>query len=441
MNYMKKKREDSIKIMVRDTALAAAVMAVMTSMSAISTHAETVGTPAETSDTLAETTGAFEFADVFTERDLAQTADLTDAASLIIKDGEDTTVSEAGVYVITGDAQNAAVIVDAPDDAKVQLVLDGLSLSNEDRPCIYVKNADKVFVTMADSANTLTVSGAFSADGETNTDAVIFSRDDLILNGTGNLTVSSTENGISSKDDLKITGGAITISCAKDGLEANESIAVADGTVTITAGDDGLQAGDEDSSNSGNIYIADGALTVTAADDAVRGNAVIQIDNGSLQLAGRECIEATWIRINGGTIGISASDDGINATAKSDICTPRLDISDGDITIVMEAGDTDAVDVNGDLSISGGTLNITAQSPFDCDGQIAHTGGTLIINGEETTEIANQMMGGRGGMGGFGGMGGQGKMGGQPGIQNGMRPGGEFGAQAGHPGRGVTETN
>ncbi len=67
----------------------------------------------------------------------------------------------------------------------------------------------------------------------------------------------------------------------------------------------------------------------------------------------------------------------------------------------MGAGDTDAVDSNGDLIITGGTINITAQSAFDYDGNLTHTGGTIIVNGKETNTITSQMMGGQ--MGGFGG--------------------------------------
>lgn len=68
-------------------------------------------------------------------------------------------------------------------------MLENANITNADSPCIYVKNADKVFVTTASgSENTLTVSGSFTADGDTNTDAVIFSKDDIVLNGE----VSST---------------------------------------------------------------------------------------------------------------------------------------------------------------------------------------------------------------------------------------------------------
>ena len=90
----------------------------------------------------------------------------------------------------------------------------------------------------------------------------------------------------------------------------------------------------------------------------------------------------------------------------------------------MGAGDTDAIDSNGDLYINGGTLNITAQSAFDYDGNAIKNGGTIIVNGTETDTISNQFGGGMGGgpQGGMGGHGGgpQGGMGGGP--QGGGRP-------------------
>ena len=247
------------------------------------------------------------------------------------------------------------------------------------------------------------MTGTFTADGDTNTDAVIFSKDDLVLNGTGTLTIQSSNNGITSKDDLKITGGTINITCTADAIEANDSIRIADGTINIKTNKDALHAENDEDDTVGFVYICGGTLNVESEDDAVHATTVIQIDDGELNLVAHEGLEATWIQINGGTVNIEASDDGINAAYKSAKITPAAEFNGGTVTIVMGSGDTDAVDSNANLLITGGTLNITAQSPFDYDGTAQKTGGTLIVNGTETDTISNQMMGGKGGMGGRGG--------------------------------------
>lgn len=347
--------------------------------------------------------GALETGDMFTSRDLEQEADLSDAQKLTITDGQNIEITTEGVYVISGTAANASIIVNAGSEDKVQIVLDGVSITNDSTPCIYVKSADKVFVTTTGTENTLAVTGTFTADGDTNTDAVIFSKDDLVLNGTGTLTIQSTDNGITSKDDLKITGGTINISCTADALEANDSIRIAGGTINIKTNKDALHAENDDDDTVGFVYICGGTLNVQSDDDAVHATTIIQIDDGELNLSAHEGLEATWIQINGGTINIEASDDAINASYKSAKIAPVAEFNGGYVTIVMGSGDTDAVDSNGNLVITGGTLDITAQSPFDYDGTCEKTGGTLIVNGTETDTITNQMMGGRGGKGGMGG--------------------------------------
>ena len=370
---------------------------------------EVTTTSSTTKTTTTTTNGIMNADDEFSSRDMEQTADLSDATYLTLESGEDITITAAGVYVISGSAKESTIIVEAGDEDKVQLVLDGVTITNTSTPCIYVKNADKVFVTTTDSTNKLTVSGTFAADGDTNTDAVIFSKDDLVLNGVGTLTISSTDNGITSKDDLKITGGTISISCTSDAIEANDSIRIAGGDITIKSKKDGLHAEYDEDDSVGYIYICGGTLNITASDDAIHATTIVQIDDGTLNLSAREGIEGTYVQINGGTITISASDDGINAGQKSKSYTATIEITGGYITIKMGSGDTDAVDSNGNLYVNGGTLDITANSPFDYDGTAKYTGGTIIVNGQTVNTITNQMMGGAGGFGnqgGFGGFGG-----------------------------------
>ena len=362
--------------------------------------------------------GVIDTADLFTSRDLKQEADTSGAQTLTVTDGQDITVTEEGVYVVSGTASDMSIIVEAADDAKVQLVLNGVSITNSSAPAIYVKNADKVFVTTASGTdNTLTVSGTFTADGDTNTDAVIYSKDDLVLNGTGTLNITSTDNGISGKDDIKITGGTININCTSDGIEANESIAMSDGSITVSTVKDGFHCENDEDDTTGFIYIGGGSVNIDAGSDGIQATTVLQIDNGAVTANASEGLEATYVQINGGTFNINASDDGINASNKSSAYRATAEFNGGEINIDMGQGDTDAIDANGNLFINGGTFNINAQSPFDYDEQCEYNGGTIYVNGELTTEITNQMMGG--GMGGRGGMGNPGDMGGDMGGMGG----------------------
>ena len=343
--------------------------------------------------------GALDTSDLFTKRDLTQTADLTEAVYFSLSSGEDISITSAGVYVISGSAEDVTITVDATDEDKVQIVLNGAEINNEDFPCIYVKNADKVFVTtVKGTVNSLTVSGTFTADGSTNTDAVIFSKDDLVLNGLGTLKVSSSDNGISCKDDLKVTGGTLVITAADCGLEANDSVSIADGNITVTAKSDAIHCENDDDYSVGSVYICGGTLKLTAGDDGIHATTVFQIDGGDVTVAAAEGIEATWVQINGGNIEVTATDDGVNAAKKSTAYTVLFEMNGGTLKISMGQGDTDAIDSNGNIAVNGGTINITGQSSFDYDGTAKYSGGTIIVNGQTVNSITNQMMGGMGGI-------------------------------------------
>lgn len=333
--------------------------------------------------------------DQFSNRDLEQTADLTGATTINLTSGKDITLSAEGVYLVKGNATNSSIIVAAPEDAKVQIVLDGVTITNDTTPAIYVKTADKVFVTTTSTTSVLTVNGTFTADGETNVDAVIFSKSDLTLNGTGTLkVVSKNGNTITSKDDLKVTGGTYDLTALGHGLEANDSIRIYDGAFTMNVQKDALHSENDEDRTKGYIYINEGTFNITAADDAIHSNTIVQIDGGTINIkTASEGIEASFVQINGGRITIYATDDGINAANKSDN-EVRIEVNGGTIAVTMGSGDTDGFDSNGDLYINGGNITVTANSSFDVDGTRQLNSGTVIVNGQQVTEITVQQMGG-----------------------------------------------
>lgn len=226
------------------------------------------------------------------------------------------TISEAGTYILTGSASNAQVIIDADKETKIQLVLDDLTLSCESSAPIYVRKADKVFITLADdSSNTLATTGEFVAIDDNNIDAVIFSKDDLTLNGSGSLTINSPYgHGIVSKDDLVVTGGTYTMICAKHGLSGKDSVRILDGTFDLTVTKDGIHASNDHDENLGYIYIAGGTFTINSDDDGMHADSTLYIEDGTIDIRkSYEGLEGQTITILDGDIDIVSSDDGINA--------------------------------------------------------------------------------------------------------------------------------
>ena len=357
--------------------------------------------------------------EAFSNRDLSGDYDTAEAVTISLNgtsasafsasvqiSGGTVTITAAGTYILSGTLDNGSIIVNATKDDKIQLVLDGVTIRSETFAAIYVVQADKVFVTLAESSvNTLTNGGSFVQSDDNDVDAVIFAKDDITLNGAGKLVIASPAgHGIVGKDEVTVTGGTYEISSAKCAIRGKDSIAISDGSFTIKAGTDGLHTENNDDDTLGNIYIAGGSFVITAGDDAIHANTLLQIDGGEITVSAAEGLEATYVQINGGDISISASDDGVNAARKSSAYTPTFEMNDGTLTVVMGQGDTDGIDSNGNIIINGGTINVSGQSSFDYDGTAQYNGGTIIVNGQQVTTIPNQMMGG--GMGGNGGMGG-----------------------------------
>ena len=242
--------------------------------------------------------GTFSSADMFTERDLAGTYEESEAVYVTLSDdgitgetdgvainGQTVTITEEGTYVFSGTLSEGQIVVDA-DDAKVQIVLDNVDITCASSAAVYVKSAEKVFVTLAEgSQNTLRNTDEYVAIDDNNIDAVIFSKSDLTLNGTGSLTIVSAEgHGIVSKDDLKITGGTYDITAAGHALSGKDSVRIADGTFVLTAGKDGIHAENADDEEKGYIYIADGDFTITSDGDGMDASNIVQIEDGTFDI-------------------------------------------------------------------------------------------------------------------------------------------------------------
>lgn len=350
-----------------------------------------------------------EASDYFSDKDLSTDIDMSEAIYISMSgntiqansdkvsvDGQTLTIKEEGCYILSGELEDGMVIIDAASDEKIDLVLDGVSINSKSFAPIYIKEADKVFITLSDGKeNKLTNGGDFTQIDDNKVDAVIYSKNDITLKGSGTLVIESPSgHGIVGKDEVTITGGNYTITCAKTAIKANDLIAIADGSFTLNANSDGLHSENDEDESLGNIYIKNGSFDINAGDDGIHATTTLVIDGGSMNIKAVEGLEATNITINDGDIYIEASDDGINASRKSSLYDIKITFNGGNTTIVMGEGDTDGVDANGDIEINGGTIDVTGNSAFDFDNSGVLNAGTVTVNGEVITELTNQMMGG-----------------------------------------------
>lgn len=337
---------------------------------------------------------AIDITDMFTKRDLAGNYDESEAVKITlsgktaacnssnvqIEDGV-VTIKAAGVYVLSGTLTDGTIVVDAGDDDKVQLVLDGVSIMAADYAAIYAKNADKVFVTLAEGAgNSLTVSGDYVQTDDNNVDAVIFAKCDLTLNGTGSLTVKdNTGHGIVSKDDLVVTGGTYTIYSQDHCLNGKDSVRIADGTFNLSCDEDGIHAGNDDQQD-GYVYIEGGDINISVGDDAIHAEGLLIITGGDIDVS-KSCegVEGDKILVTGGDIDVISSDDGFNAAGGSSGSGDNHDGFGGGPG--MGGVDMDA-DNDAYILITGGTININANGDgIDSNGCIGITGGSVYVLG------------------------------------------------------------
>lgn len=344
-------------------------------------------------------------------------------------DGSKITLSSAGNYIVKGTLDDGQLIVDVKS-GDVRIILDDARISCSYSCPLYVANADKVIITLAGENGSFledssSYDSAYTLNQEAN--AVIYSKDDLTINGSGALKVSANfNNGITCNDDLIIAGGKISISAADNGVKAKNSLRIADGALDITSDGDGIQSGGDLLMERGSISVVSGGGSEngrlhydgmggwdfsygqddsesTASIKGIKAVSDIRIDGGSLSLdCADDAIHANGsIHIGGGSFDISSGDDAIHADSSITIYDGKININDSyegieAASITINGGQTalfasdDGLNASGSglsaadisISINGGTLFISASGDgIDSNGSVTMNGGTVIVDG------------------------------------------------------------
>ncbi len=405
--------------------------------------------------------------DMFTERDLDSSynenkaisvklsGDTATASSSSVKiSGSTVTITENSTHIISGSLDDGMIIVDASDTAKLQIVLKDVDITSSNSAPIYIKTADKVFITMVGD-NYLTSGESFEDDTDSSIDATIFSRQDLTFNGEGSLTVDSPAgHGIVGKDDLVFTGGSYTITSAAHSINANDSVRIKNITLSADSGKDGIHAENSDDTSKGFVFFEDGSITIESEGDGISSGSYMQIEGGDINITAGGGYEngsksssdnfgmfgggggmhggmkpgtrnyfgnstttdtdsSTSMKgiksensmlISGGNFSINSADDSIHSNVSATINGGEFEIASGD----------DALHAEDTLTVTGGEFNISASYEGLEALHISVSGGNIMLVADDDGLNAaggtdsSGTTGGRDGMfgGGMGGMGG-----------------------------------
>lgn len=282
----------------------------------------------------------------------------TDASVRI--DGQTVTITQAGTYQIAGTLDDGALIVESAENAKITLVLGGVSIKNTTGAAIQIATADDVTIELAEGTTNVLQSGeevdiATATEGEEASGGALQSKVDLKIKGKGSLTVLGyLNNGIHCTKDLKIKNGNISVTALGHGIKGKNSVTVSGGTVTVTSGKDGITSDETENEEKGFVTIEGGEIIITSAGDGVSAETTLTVTDGMISIisgGGSANAQQKTDNMRGWwDFDNSASDDN-SASCKGLKAGKALVISGGSITI--DAQD-DALHTDGDMTISGG---------------------------------------------------------------------------------------
>ena len=209
---------------------------------------------------------------------------VTDEADSISIEGKRIKILAEGTYVFSGFAPDAQIYVDAPDDAKVHLIFNGLHLNCSDSAPLCDLGSGEVVITLCDGTyNALSDGKIYAGDAEDEgINACIYSKSDIAVNGGGYLNVEGiSNNGIGSKDNIKIVSGNIYVHAYNNGIKGKDSVAFLGGNVIVHALGDAVKS---DKKEVGFIYIDGGNMSFTAEDDAFQCSGAFILKSGKVHV-------------------------------------------------------------------------------------------------------------------------------------------------------------
>lgn len=305
-------------------------------------------------------------------------------------DGKTLLINRPGVFSLKGKLDNSRILVNAKGE-DIVLILDGVEVHCSDTAPLYVYNASSVTLLLnGTSVNKFSDGANYSfgydfcseVDGDPN--ATIYSKDDLIIRGTGTLTVEANyNNGITSKDELSIINTTVNVKAKDNGINGKDSLTITNSDITVDAGKDAIRSTQDADSSLGWIQITDSNITVSALADGIQAETAVSLNNSSVYIKtlgkadkNENLAESSsskgikvangYLLVDGGNVLIDSADDSMNVTG---------DVMFANGNVTMSSGD-EAVHSDNAILVNGGMIVITASNE-------GFEGKTVEVNGGE----------------------------------------------------------
>lgn len=300
------------------------------------------------------------------------------------------TITAGGTYVVTGTMTEGRILVNAPKE-EVTLVLQDSSITCSTGSPLYVYKSKATTLYLPEgTASTLTdgtdytFSDSYSSAEEEEPNACLYSKSDLVIAGSGSLTVNANyNNGITGKDTLFIQKASVTVTAVNHGINGKDSLTIKDADITVTSAGDALRSTYDSDPTLGYLVITGSALKLTAGEDGIQAETTLTISGGTATVttaggAGQSISDdtsaeglkaGTQVTVTGGTLQLNCCDDAIHSNGD-------VTISGGSFTI---ATGEDGMHADDTLSISSGTIDITRSYEGLEGAKVLISGGKISI--------------------------------------------------------------
>ena len=315
------------------------------------------------------------------------------------------TITAGGTYIITGTG-NGQIVVDSEDKEIVRLVMKNATLTSDSDSPIYIAQAKKTIVTLAAGTTNQITDTAFheesTDENAINTDAAIYSKDSITINGSGSLTINCTNaNGLTSKDHLVITNGTLNITAGNNGLKGKDYVLINNGDITIDSANDGIKSTNTKDTSLGYISIDGGNITINSDGDCIQAETDLYINGGTFTLTsadGNYEVKSGSDMPGGGMMGGGQRPDNILPSNSSDSSVTMPDATNqktpdnvtSDKSNTTNGGTSNSSNSSTDSSDSTTEDESTSQKGLKASCNIVISGGTLNINTADDAIHSNQ---------------------------------------------------